>query len=90
LFVIPQGSAFAVACSLHPHKTCHPERSEGPPYLLLPVLPNQQQTTNNHQPFHHPQTIFHAFAQQNRMSSPQTHQKTNNSNPINKIKVSAK
>src|SRR5580698_6065467 len=26
---------------------------------------------NNHQPFPHPQTIFYAFAQQNRMSSPQ-------------------
>ncbi len=38
----------------------------------------------------HPQTIFHAFTQQNRMSSPQPHQKTNNSNPINKIKLSSK
>jgi hypothetical protein len=37
-----------------------------------------------------PQTIFHAFTQQNRMSSPQTHQKTNNSNSINKIKLSSK
>jgi hypothetical protein len=37
-----------------------------------------------------PQTIFHAFTQQNRMSSPQAHQKTNNSNPIKKIKVSQK
>jgi hypothetical protein len=34
----------------------------------------------------HPQTIFHAFAQQNRMSSPQTHPRTNNPSPINKIK----
>jgi hypothetical protein len=35
-------------------------------------------------------TIFHAFAQQNRMSSPQTPQKTNNPSPINKIKLSEK
>jgi hypothetical protein len=38
----------------------------------------------------HPQTIFPAFTQQNRMSSPQTPPKTNNPNPINKIKVSQK
>ena len=37
-----------------------------------------------------PQTIFHEFTQQNRMSSPQTHQKTNNSNHIYKIKLSPK
>jgi hypothetical protein len=38
----------------------------------------------------HPQTIFHAFTQQNRMSSPQTPPKTHNINPINNIKVSQK
>jgi hypothetical protein len=38
----------------------------------------------------HPQTIFHAFTQQNRMSSPQTHPKTSNPIPINKIKLSQK
>jgi hypothetical protein len=37
-----------------------------------------------------PQTIFHAFTQQNRMSSPQTRQKANNSIPTNKIKLSSK
>jgi hypothetical protein len=41
-------------------------------------------------PIPHPQTIFHAFTQQNHLSSPQTHQKTNNPNPINKIKLSPK
>jgi hypothetical protein len=33
------------------------------------------------------QTIFHAFTQQNRVSSPQPREKTNNSSPINKIKL---
>jgi hypothetical protein len=37
-----------------------------------------------------PQSIFHVFAQQNRMSSPQNPPKTNNPNPINKIKLSQK
>jgi hypothetical protein len=36
------------------------------------------------------QTIFHAFTQQNRMSTPQTHQKSHNPMTINKIKVSPK
>ena len=36
------------------------------------------------------QTIFHAFTQQNRMSSPQTDTKTSNPIPINKIKLSPK
>jgi hypothetical protein len=43
---------------------------------------------NNKQPaIFPPQTIFHAFTQQNRMSSPPIHQKANNPSPINKIKV---
>ena len=37
-----------------------------------------------------PQTIFRAFTQQNRMSSPPNTTKTNNPNPINKIKLSPK
>jgi hypothetical protein len=37
-----------------------------------------------------PQTIFQAFTQQNRMSSPQTHQKPNNPFLINKIKLPPK
>jgi hypothetical protein len=37
-----------------------------------------------------PQTIFHVFTQQKRMSSPQPHQKTNKPSLINKIKVSQK
>jgi ribonuclease D len=41
-------------------------------------------------PIRHPKTIFHAFTQQNRMSSPQTSQKTHNPNPTNKIKLSQK
>jgi hypothetical protein len=38
----------------------------------------------------HPQTIFHAFAQQNRMSSPQAHLKPRKPSSINKIKVPVK
>ncbi len=41
-------------------------------------------------PIPHPQTIFRAFTQQNRMSSPPNPQKTNNPLPINKIKLSPK
>jgi len=37
-----------------------------------------------------PQTIFHAFTQQNRMSSPQTYQKSRNPINLNKIKLSQK
>ena len=54
------------------------------------LLKADQQIPNIHAPIPTPQTIFHAFTQQNRMSSPQTHQKTNNSLPINKIKVCQK
>jgi hypothetical protein len=48
------------------------------------------QIPNLYAPIPHPKTIFHAFTQQNRMSSPQTYSKTNNPNPTNKIKVSQK
>jgi hypothetical protein len=47
-------------------------------------------TPNVYAPIPTPQTIFRAFTQQNRMSSPQTPPKTNNSNLINKIKLSPK
>jgi hypothetical protein len=41
-------------------------------------------------PIQHLQTIFHAFTQQNRMSSPQTPPKPYNYNQPNKIKLSPK
>jgi hypothetical protein len=52
------------------------------PHFIPPQIPNV------YAQIPHPQTIFHAFTQQNRMSTPQIPQETNNSNPINKIKVS--
>ncbi len=53
-----------------------PSRSY-PALIPVPVLPDPQ-IPNIHAPIPPPQTIFHAFTQQNRMSSPQTHQKSSN------------
>jgi hypothetical protein len=57
---------------------------------VRPCLVASPQIPNVYAPIPTHKTIFHAFTQQNRMSSPQTHQKTNNPNSINKIKLSQK
>jgi hypothetical protein len=78
-----------------------PSRSEQPsrsyplfiPVFTLPLSPLSAAVLSKPRPLQanpHPQTIFHAFTQQNRMSSPPTHPKTNNPNPISKIKLSPK
>ncbi len=54
------------------------------------LLITDSQVACIHAPIPHPPTIFHAFTQQNRMSSPQTRQKNHNPSPINKIKLSPK
>jgi hypothetical protein len=93
------GPAFAVAVARSPETT--PTRSGGEPTpfsprAFLPVLREAPRSRvrppkpASLQANPHPQTIFPAFTQQNRMSSPPTHQKSNNSNSINKIKLSPK
>jgi hypothetical protein len=66
----------------------------GPPALLWPRLSSllvaASQIAFVFAVIRHPQTIFHAVAQQNPRSSPQTSHKTNNPSPINKIKLSPK
>jgi hypothetical protein len=64
-------------------------RTPRPSALSASVVAFDSQIPNVYAPIPTPQIIFHAFAQPNRMSSPQTHKKTNNHNPINKIKLSA-
>jgi hypothetical protein len=92
-FAVVVASAFAVAVAseigpdFSPGTRSHHKVGLQPPGCALQYQP---QIPSVYAPNPTSQTIFHAFTQQNRMSSPLTHPKSRNQINLNKIKLSSK